>query len=212
VGIDLDPHEKLRRARALWSNPEPVLLWNHRWEYDKDPDSFVSALLELKSRGVSYRVVICGQSSSKGCPAFERAVAQLGERILHLGFFPEPEQYRQAVASCDVVVSTARHEFFGVSVVEAVSLGCLPVLPRALSYPELIPPHLHPFFLYRDPTALADFLEQFLRDPPLEHARELEERVKLLHWRHLAPELDRLHEELRNQSQAGTSITGTGKI
>jgi hypothetical protein len=76
-------------------------------------------------------------------------------------------------------------------------------LPWALSYPELIPPHLHPFFLYPDPTDLADFLEQFLRDPPLRHARELEERIKLLHWRHLAPALDRIFEELRTESQAG---------
>jgi glycosyltransferase involved in cell wall biosynthesis len=38
----------------------------------------------------------------------------------------------------DVIVSTAIHEFFGISVVEAIAAGVYPVLPRRLSYPELL--------------------------------------------------------------------------
>ena len=37
------------------------------------------------------------------------------------------------------MLSTARHEFFGVAVVEALLAGCLPWLPDRLSYPELLP-------------------------------------------------------------------------
>ncbi len=45
-----------------------------------------------------------------------------------------------------IVLSTALHEFFGMSVVEAVRAGCRPLLPARLSYPELFDGN----FLYKD--------------------------------------------------------------
>jgi len=190
VGIDFEPHEKIRDSYRLWSNPEPVILWNHRWEYDKDPDRFVDALVELRDRGSRFRVVICGESFGRMHPAFARASRELGSRIEHRGFLPDAKAYLHRAAKCDVVVSTARHEFFGVSVVEAVSLGCLPVLPNALSYPEIVPPRLHPHFLYEDTPPLGEFLAAFLATPPLEYAEEIQSAVERYHWRHLAPVLD----------------------
>ena len=37
----------------------------------------------------------------------------------------------------DVFISTANHEFFGISAVEAGLAGAYPVLPRRLAYPEI---------------------------------------------------------------------------
>jgi len=53
------------------------------------------------------------------------------------------------------VLSTARHEFFGIAVVEALLAGCLPWLPDRLSYPELLPPALHGAGPSRPPQDLA---------------------------------------------------------
>ncbi|MEZ4520955.1 MAG: hypothetical protein R3A46_04815 [Thermomicrobiales bacterium] len=43
------------------------------------------------------------------------------------------------MASSDVWLSTAEHEFFGVSAIEAAMLGAIPVVPAALAYPETLP-------------------------------------------------------------------------
>jgi hypothetical protein len=39
-------------------------------------------------------------------------------------------------------------KFFGQAIVEAIYCGCRPVLPRRLSYPELIPKEAHDLALY----------------------------------------------------------------
>lgn len=46
-------------------------------------------------------------------------------------------QYYETLAKAKVVVSFALQENFGFGIAEAVELGCLPVLPNRLAYPEM---------------------------------------------------------------------------
>jgi hypothetical protein len=48
---------------------------------------------------------------------------------------------------------------------QEVRHGCLPLLPRRLSYPEILPPACHDEFLYRDPPDLVEKLDLLLRSP-----------------------------------------------
>lgn len=118
------------------------IVWPHRWEYDKCPDSFFSALATLHERGVDYEVYVLGESFSEVPPAFPQAQAwlQAAGKIGHWGYLPSKEAYWACLRSCDVVVSTACHEFFGVSTVEAILAGCYPLLPNDLAYPEVLWP------------------------------------------------------------------------
>ena len=47
------------------------------------------------------------------------------------------EEYYELLAKAKVVVSFALQENFGYSIAEAVYLGCVPILPNRLVYPEL---------------------------------------------------------------------------
>ncbi len=143
----------------------PVVLWNHRWEYDKAPEVFFRVLSRLAARGVAFRVVVLGQSFSRTPAEFERARAELGERVVRWGFAARREDYAACLARADVVVSTAIQENFGLSVVEAAYAGAHPLVPRRLAYPEVLPPELHPACLYEDEADLETRLEALLAGP-----------------------------------------------
>lgn len=117
----------------------PVIVWNQRWEHDKNPEEFFAALFELADRGVEFRLVVLGESFRATPPIFAEAKARLAERILHFGFAESAADYAAWLRFGDVVVSTAHHEFFGIAVVEAVRAGCRPLLPNCLAYPENFP-------------------------------------------------------------------------
>lgn len=48
-------------------------------------------------------------------------------------------QYYQLLNRATVVLSTAKQETFGIAMQEGIALGCIPVAPKALCYPEVIP-------------------------------------------------------------------------
>ena len=195
VGIDFEPHDTVKAGAPRQASFPPVIVWNHRWEYDKDPGLLVDTLVSLKKDHVPFRAILCGQVSRETPPDFARAVSDLEGNLIHAGFLDRREDYLRMLRRADVVLSTARHDFFGVAVVEAMYMGCLPVLPRALSYPEILPPHLHAAFLYEKRAKLRDFLAAFLAALPAHLGSEIEASAARFDWRRLAPGLDRIVEE-----------------
>jgi glycosyltransferase involved in cell wall biosynthesis len=51
------------------------------------------------------------------------------------------EEYLTRLEESQFVLSTAQQETFGYAVLEGLALGCFPVVPDRLSYPELYPNH-----------------------------------------------------------------------
>jgi glycosyltransferase involved in cell wall biosynthesis len=138
----------------------PIVLWNHRWEHDKGPDAFVSALLRLHGEGVPFRVAVCGQRFRSVPASLENARAELDERIVHWGTAKTRAEYEALLGRAHIAVSSARQEFFGIALLEAVWHGARPLAPARLSYPELLPAE----FLYPDDAALAEALIALCRD------------------------------------------------
>jgi len=199
VGCDLrrfDPVPALQGFPEPSRGSLPLILWNQRWEYDKDPETFLQALYVLaedvlKGAGPDFRVVLAGKNSRQTAPEFEAARDRLGARVVHFGYTDEI-RYGEFLRQADLVVSTALHEFFGVAVVEAIYCGCFPVLPRRLAYPELVPLAYHEACLYEDFDGLLARLRWALAYPNQARAlaAELRLAVACFDWGEAGPRYD----------------------
>ena len=169
----------------------PLVLWSQRWEYDKNPAELFDALRAVRDDGIGFRLALCGQSFGRRPAEFDAALDDLGDRIVHVGFASR-EVYRELLHAAEVTVSTAHHEFFGIAVVEAVRCATFPILPRRLSYPELIPDEYHGQCLYGSPSSLVRRLRWALtaRGEAARLARRLAVAVSRFDWERVAPRTD----------------------
>lgn len=197
VGIDgpgLSAHAPSSIAQNDFQTTDdepPLVLWNQRWEYDKNPNAFFAALYQIQEAGIPFRLALCGESFSQAPAAFDDATSRLADHIVHVGHAPL-DKYRRLLWSSDIVISTARHEFFGISIVEAVYCQTFPILPARLTYPELIPPAFHRHCLYENQRGLVDRLRWALqnRTRAEAHSKQLAPTMERFSWEQLAPQYD----------------------
>lgn len=200
LGLDLaalDSHAPIDDRR---DKGPPVVLWNHRWEHDKNPEAFFRVMNRLDDAGSRFRLILAGEHFEVQPPEFEKAFSRYAERIIHYGYVENLAEYAGLLHRADIVVSTAIHEFFGVAIMEAIRCGCHPVLPNRLTYPELIPeelhrPLLHAPVLYDNDDDLFNVLRNLLdkEDQPLPPS-VLREIPEPLAWPEQAPQFDALLE------------------
>lgn len=136
-GIDFTRFDRVTEKRE---DSVPVVVWNHRWEHDKDPETFFATLMGLSAAGSDFKLIVFGQHFANCPEIIPRARKVLDRHILHFGYVAQRTEYIRLLHQADIVVSTALHEFFGMAVLEAVRCGCRPLVPDRLSYRELFPP------------------------------------------------------------------------
>lgn len=112
------------------------ILWNHRWEWDKNPKGLLAFIECLKEKKINFELYITGQEFRKTPEEFIALKENHSDVIAHIGYIKSREAYSGILNKCHIVLSTALHEFQGVAVQEAVAHGCVPLLPDRLSYPE----------------------------------------------------------------------------
>ncbi len=156
------PFDPTPFSAAPMRGARPRIIWPHRWEHDKDPEAFFSAMHTLAAEGLDFEVAVAGQAFRETREHVEQAARALGERLVHLG---EPEgrgAYAALLGSCDIAVSTAANEFFGLAMLEACYAGCTPVVPDRLAYPELYPAP----YRYSSPKGLVALLRSLILERP----------------------------------------------
>ena len=204
LGLDLKSHAQFA-VQDDDSGLPLVILWNQRWQYDKNPDAFFKLINRLDDAGCKFRLILAGKRFEEQHSQFDETFERYAERILHYGYAEDFEEYSQLLHRADIVVSTAVHEFFGIAMMEAIYCGCHPLLPDRLSYPELIPsslhrPLLHAPILYEDENELFAILKNILRkeDRPLP-ASTLRSIVERLDWSTHVDKYDSLLEEMATE-------------
>lgn len=132
------------------------IIWNHRWEHDKGPERLLGIVEKLIEREQEFVLSLVGEQFREQPQAMTETIKLLRahQRLGHLGFVESRDEYLSLLRQHAVVLSTALHEFQGLSVMEGICCGCLPVTPNGLSYVEYVPEALR----YRDEEEAVEIL------------------------------------------------------
>ena len=188
LGMDLKRLEMKAKIESNSSQSPPVLLWNHRWEYDKDPDTFFKTLFKLEKEKIDFQLIVLGESFQKTPSIFAEAKAKLRAKILHWGYAESFEEYKNWINKADILPVTSRQDFFGGSVVEAMYCGCIPLLPKRLAFPEHIPIEYHSQLLYDSKQEFYGMLKKMISD--LNQTIPVKNFVAPYDWTTFAPYYD----------------------
>jgi glycosyltransferase involved in cell wall biosynthesis len=169
----------------------PLILWNHRWEFDKRPDLFVRALEQLDREGCSFQVLLLGESRGRE-EVFRDLRQRLGRRCLAHGFVAGRTEYDRWLERADIVVSCAVQEYFGIAVAEAVQAGAYPVLPRDQVYPSLYGRHCKGRHFYRTERELVSLLRELVTGQRCGHVCSLPLDCDAFCWDNLIASYDDL--------------------
>ena len=185
LGLDL---KKFDQYAIQQNNDIPIILWNHRWEYDKNPEDFFNCLNHIKSANIDFQLVILGEQFDTEMEIFTKARDIFKDEIIHLGYCNSFEDYAHWLWKSDIIPVTTNQEFFGASIMEAVYCNVYPLLPVRLTYPELFDNIKHENNFYYDYNELNEKLKQALLD--YRNLKSFKQYAKKYDWTNIAPKYD----------------------
>ncbi len=188
LGLDLrklDAH----KPQQFGEHKRAVILWNHRWEYDKNPEQFFNALFEIADRGIDFKLIVLGQSYGKHPPVFDLANERLAANILHFGYAHTFDEYARWLWMADLLPVTSRQDFFGASVIEAMHCNVVPFLPGRLAYTEHIPEKFHATYFY-DEADFVNKIQHRIMDVKYLRVMNMRQYSEKYDWQNLAPVYD----------------------
>lgn len=194
LGMNL---KRLDRVKPEVRRDGPLrILWNHRWEYDKQPEVFFEALYALQAAAVPFQVIVTGESFRQRPDEFLEARSRLAEHILFFGYAENFETYARLLWDADVQVSCAIQDFFGGSTCEAIYGDCYPILPDRLNYRTFIPADQRERHLYHEFGGLVGRLRWAAENLRTVRETSLREAVSGFDWSQLIGRYDETLEGL----------------
>ncbi|NVK87239.1 MAG: DUF3524 domain-containing protein [Gammaproteobacteria bacterium] len=117
------------------------VVWNHRWEYDKNPEAMLAVFEALARSNLPFSGAIVGQSFRDSPKCFKQITPRLRACLKHFGYLSASD-YRSCLNDSTIVLSTAWHDFQGLAMQMAMAHGCIPIAPNRVAYSEYIPSSL----------------------------------------------------------------------
>ncbi len=179
IGLDLPKYKQSSKELT-------VFLWNHRWEYDKNPDFFFQTLFKLKERGVPFELIVLGKSYQKAPAIFGEAKERLSDEIIHWGYAESKTKYFEWLQLANMMMVTSHQDFFGISIVEAIAAGCFPILPNRLSYAEHIDAEEIDQCIYKEDSCLLEQLESVINTKRYQNTKGYSDFVQKYDWENIS--------------------------
>jgi glycosyltransferase involved in cell wall biosynthesis len=138
IPVPIKPDCKPNHTKKHLENNNIEVIWNHRWEHDKGPETLLEVMkLCQNNKNIKFHVI--GQQFRKTPFSLQQIQEHHQSQCLSLGYIKSRTQYVKTLQSADIALSTAHHDFQGIAMLEAVACGCKPIAPNRLVYPELYP-------------------------------------------------------------------------
>jgi len=188
LGLDLSRFDISQKK----NDGPPLILWNHRWEYDKNPEDFFKPIFRLNEEGVDFQLAILGENFKTTPSIFDEAKIKLSNKIIHFGYCESFDDYAKWLWKADILPVTSIQDFFGISIMEAIYCNTLPLLPERLTYPELLPVQLHQNHIYTNETDLYEKLKSAIQKISEVRKMEFSPIAKKYSWANMAPIYDEL--------------------
>ncbi len=182
LGLDLRDFDQTIKSKT--SSEPRVIVWNHRWEYDKGPELFFNTLLKLKENNIDFRLIVLGEEYRKSPAIFSQAKEWFAEQTLHWGWCATRSEYVKWLQAGDILPVTSEQDFFGISACEGIAAGLSPLFPNALAFPEHIPLEEQHLFLYENAEQFYVKLKHMLTQDvaPL---LNIQEKINSYSWNHM---------------------------
>ena len=181
IGIDCPLEIDITRN----CNVPPTILWNHRWEFDKAPEFLFEVLKELKAHDLAFSLILTGAQFDSKPPALEMLLNHFETNIIHQGYTEHRSDYLNLLQKSDFVIHSPKQEYFGISVLEAMAHGVIPILGKGNAYDDWCPAK----FLIDDGEMARDRFESLSREP-IPHRREARRIAEQFKWEHVLRSYD----------------------
>ena len=188
IGLDLIPNTSVNDNQK---SDTPCFLWNHRWEHDKNPALFFKTLYQLKEENINFELIVLGKSYERQPAIFNEAELRLSQEVVHFGYVESAKAYQELVERANILLVTSHQDFFGISIVEAISAGLYPILPHRLAYPEHIPTANKEDVFYYEDEQLLPLVKKVLSEEKYKRDRGFASFVKKYDWANLITNYDR---------------------